>query len=367
MVSKPSRTKFMKRLAMAALVASTISVSSALRPATALGAMAQTTSSVNFRVGPSTNYSVIQKLVAGTAIDVLSHGQTWSKVELSGTTGYLSTRYIDFTSTGYITGRVNLRSRGSSKGTSLLKIPSGSTVTVLSGPVNGWYKVRWNDLTGYIYKNYVMVEEMTVGLLPGPETPAGIAPVGALPAETGAAFTLTGPAQKYLTAADAIAKTNASGIYPAGRYYIYKTALGMINVSPIYGEAGAWIDPTGGLTGPSGAQSVSSLEGYTRITWNVSFYTTLPQENGGYNTTALGTGLRYGVLSSNYWPLGSQVVLPGWGSFTVEDRGSASFDSKYRLDMVIPRNPGESDARYLDRIHQMGVQTIPGYVKPAGQ
>lgn len=100
------------------------------------------------------------------------------------------------------------------------------------------------------------------------------------------------------------------------------------------------------------------------MTWTFTFYTDLPSENGGWTTTALGTPLRYGVLSSNYWPLRSQVILPGWGEFTVEDRGGSAFDSKTRMDMLIPRNTGESDYQYQSRIRAMGVQSITGYIKP---
>lgn len=122
-------------------------------------AMALTNARVNFRTGPSTTYSVIRKLPGTTPVDVISHGTKWSKINDSGEIGYISTAYIKFTSTGLITGRVNLRSSGSLSGAIITKIPRGETVRVLAGPVKGWYKVTWGTKTGYIYKNYVAVDE----------------------------------------------------------------------------------------------------------------------------------------------------------------------------------------------------------------
>ncbi len=122
-------------------------------------AMALTNSRVNFRTGPSTSYSVIRKLSVTTPIDVISHNAYWSKINESGEIGYISSAYIKFTSTGYITGRVNLRTKGSMAGIIITKIPAGETVKVLAGPVNGWYKVVWGTKTGYIFKDYVKVNE----------------------------------------------------------------------------------------------------------------------------------------------------------------------------------------------------------------
>lgn len=370
MIGKSIKQHIARGLAVAAVFTGTFTFQP-VQPSTEVqGAIARTASTVNFRVGPSTNYSVIQKLGQGTIIDVVSHSANWSKVTESGRTGYLSTKYIDFTSTGFITGRVNLRTWGSSTAAILIKIPAGATVKVLSGPVNGWYKVIWNSLTGYIYKNYVMVEEIAVVTAPPAQVPVEApvqAPAVQEPVGTGLsndAYTLAGPAATYINAADAKNQINSIGSYSPGTYYLFKSYNGMHNVSKTPGEAGAWINPEA-VSAPAPAPLyAATYEGYTKMTWTFSFYTNLPQENGGYTRTALGTNLRYGVLSSNYWPLRSQVILPEWGSFTVEDRGGPNLDSKYRFDMVIPRNAGESDYEYLTRVNQMGIKSISGYIKP---
>lgn len=327
-------------------------------------ALAETRASVNFRYGPSTNYSIIRTLKGGTSVDVISHGSSWSRVRESGTTGYLSSRYLRFTSTGFITGRVNLRDKAGMASSILVKIPAGSTVQVLAGPSSGWYKVTWGNLTGYIYKNYVQVSEGSGVVV---ETPAPTEEVSAPTADQTAApvrqHILQSPAATYTNASDAASRVNAVGSYPAGTYYLYKTYGGMLNITRTQGQPGAWINPEAPAPVDTSV-AADPYEGYTKMTWTFSFYTSLAADNGGYTKTALGTSLRYGVLASNYWPLRSKVSLPGWGEFTVEDRGGSDFDSKYRMDMLIPRNTGESDYEYRSRIWAMGRRTITGYIKP---
>lgn len=149
-----AKTLVMLSLFSASLTAKTLAAAVEAQAATAL-----TRSGVNFRSGPSTGRSVIRKLSAQTPIDVISHNPYWSKINESGEVGYISSDYIRFTSTGVIHSRVNLRSKGSTSGTVITKIPKGESVKVLSGPVNGWYKVTFGAKTGYIDKDYVKVDE----------------------------------------------------------------------------------------------------------------------------------------------------------------------------------------------------------------
>ena len=331
---------------------SVFTISGVSQAAIAEAAPAVTSGRVNFRVGPSINYSVQGKIQKGTSIDVISHYTNWSKIEESGRTGYISNRYIDFITTGLITGRVNLRTQGSMAGRIITKIPAGQTVQVLAGPVSGWYKVVWKETQGYIYRNYISIQE------------AGSAPVAKEnPVVDDKTFVASQPVATYMNALDAKNGTNSVGTYSAGTYHIYKEYSGMLNISTREGSAGAWVNPTAAGTEPA-PPSESEYPGYQAMTWTFSFYTSLPEHNGGYTTTALGTPLRYGVLASNYWALRSQVVLPGWGDFTVEDRGGSNFDSKYRMDMLIPRKAGETDYQYSSRIWSMGLQKISGYIKP---
>ena len=51
---------------------------------------------VNFRSGASLNASVIRTVPVGTKIDVLSKGTDWTKTEIDGVTGYISTWFLKF-------------------------------------------------------------------------------------------------------------------------------------------------------------------------------------------------------------------------------------------------------------------------------
>lgn len=49
---------------------------------------------VNFRSGPSLKASIIRTVPVGTKVTVLEHGTDWCKVDVEGTTGYISTWFM---------------------------------------------------------------------------------------------------------------------------------------------------------------------------------------------------------------------------------------------------------------------------------
>lgn len=100
------------------------------------------------------------------------------------------------------------------------------------------------------------------------------------------------------------------------------------------------------------------------ISFKLSFYTTLPEHNGGYTKTASGesiVGLK-NVVASNYYPLGTKIYLEGFGTVRVADRGGPDFNSSVRLDVLIQRKSGESNKEYTARVWDMGRQTVSGYI-----
>ncbi|PKK38747.1 hypothetical protein ABB02_02053 [Clostridiaceae bacterium JG1575] len=97
-------------------------------------------------------------------------------------------------------------------------------------------------------------------------------------------------------------------------------------------------------------------------TFQLTFYTDLPEENGGWTITATGDALTYGVIASNVYPLYSKIELQGFGVMTVLDRGGYEFFSSHRLDVFIPRRSGETNAQYYYRVNQMGRRTVRGRV-----
>ena len=66
-------------------------------------------------------------------------------------------------------------------------------------------------------------------------------------------------------------------------------------------------------------------------------------------------------VANNVYPCGTKIYLEGYGIMTVKDRGGKSFNSKTRLDVLIPRNPGESDSAYFRRVNDKGRPSVRGY------
>lgn len=103
----------------------------------------------------------------------------------------------------------------------------------------------------------------------------------------------------------------------------------------------------------------------TEKTFELTFYTSLPDENGGFIHMANGERVdtATNAIASNYYKLGTQIYLNGYGTYTVKDRGGSSFNNSNRLDVLILRNAGESDSEYKTRVRNMGRKKVTGYVQ----
>lgn len=106
--------------------------------------------------------------------------------------------------------------------------------------------------------------------------------------------------------------------------------------------------------------SRSAYQRGTPIRMTLSFYGDFAHENGGYSTDAQGNKLVAGTVASNAYSFGTQFYFNGQ-IFTVRDRGGSSFSSSNRLDVFVPRQNGESDYEYKQRIKQYGKRTVTMY------
>lgn len=107
----------------------------------------------------------------------------------------------------------------------------------------------------------------------------------------------------------------------------------------------------------------SSNQGGKKMTFKLSFYSNLPEDNGGYTNTASGAPLEYGVVASNVYPFGTKIYVEGYGMMTVKDRGGSHFNDPTRLDVYIPPKSGESKSDYKKRLLQLGRQTKQGTIQ----
>lgn len=98
------------------------------------------------------------------------------------------------------------------------------------------------------------------------------------------------------------------------------------------------------------------------IDFIISFYTNTKDENGGYTVTCTGQPLRYGIVASNVYPLGTKIYLEGYGLFTVADTGGDHFNNYNRLDVLIPPKY-EGEPNYKQRVNNMGKPHVKGYVQ----
>lgn len=155
-----------------------IALTALLVPAVASAAkveMAYKGGSLHLRKGAGTSYGSNGYVQNGDTITVLSEGSVWSKIRTAdGREGYIKNLYISGIGSNYADGTtyysskssgrvttkysdstVNLRSGASSSTSSIAKLKSGTSLTIL-GENGGWYLVSTSGGTqGYMSKNYV--------------------------------------------------------------------------------------------------------------------------------------------------------------------------------------------------------------------
>lgn len=100
----------------------------------------------------------------------------------------------------------------------------------------------------------------------------------------------------------------------------------------------------------------------TAITMTLTFYGDGADENGGYaGMNAYNQKLTAGTVASNVYPRGTKFSTPDGQILTVNDTGGKAFKSYNRLDVFVPRKPGESNTAYKKRINNLGKRTVTLY------
>ena len=107
--------------------------------------------------------------------------------------------------------------------------------------------------------------------------------------------------------------------------------------------------------------NISSL---TKITCNISFYSSLASENGIYGLkTASGVDMNSKTVANNHLPFGTNIYIEGYGHKIVHDKGSEKyFKTIQDFDVYVPRLPNESDSDYYKRVNAMGRKQVVGYI-----
>lgn len=130
-----------------------------------------TASALKLRSEASTSSACITMLSKGTAVVVESNSvDGWYKVNYEGQSGYLSSEYVSFSTTGeaklgsgLVNGSsVNVRAAANTSSAKVTVLNTGDVVTI-NGMDNGWYKITTSSgKAGYIRSDFVTVSKNTL-------------------------------------------------------------------------------------------------------------------------------------------------------------------------------------------------------------
>ncbi len=121
---------------------------------------AVTTSSVNFRVEPSTSANVIRVLPAGTSVEVFDYfSNGFRMVGYANQTGWVYLDYLEAggAPAGYLTtdSALNLRTEPNTSAKIILVIPKGMAVRSGDELSNGFRRVNYQGTNGWAYDAYL--------------------------------------------------------------------------------------------------------------------------------------------------------------------------------------------------------------------
>lgn len=127
-------------------------------------------SSVNIRSSASTDAKVITRASRGENVEVTGTSGDWYKVKYKGDTGYIrKDMLVEGTSatssssspTAKVTGSsVNIRKSASTGAAVLKRVEQGTVLEALSIS-DGWVKVKYSGVTGYVSADYVKVSGLS--------------------------------------------------------------------------------------------------------------------------------------------------------------------------------------------------------------
>ena len=148
---------------------------------------------INVRKGPSTNHSKVSTVYTGKSVNVTGEESGWYKVSFDGMSGYIRADFIELAAAESATeapaevalpeteetvieetvpaeetapaedetvygvvvgGTINVRKGPGTDYGKITSVRSGKSVVIL-GEENGWYKLSFDDVTGYIRSDFI--------------------------------------------------------------------------------------------------------------------------------------------------------------------------------------------------------------------
>ena len=131
-------------------------------------------SSLNVRSGASTSSGIVASLSNGAKVTILNkESNGWYRIRTaSGIIGYVSGEYIKLNGgqssddsfqsyTGTVklsssSNRLNIRAGAGTDQSIIGKASNGAKLTII-GESGGWYRIKYNNITGYVSKDYIQI------------------------------------------------------------------------------------------------------------------------------------------------------------------------------------------------------------------
>lgn len=129
---------------------------------------------VNFRTASNTSSNIIRMLNKDAEVEILGKEGSWYKINFNGTIGYMSSAYIKEVGTqtpekpeekeieveeldfdGYVNNSYVRMRTGPATSYSIIYTLGTNTPVKVTGRANGWYRVVYNNKTGFIRSDYV--------------------------------------------------------------------------------------------------------------------------------------------------------------------------------------------------------------------
>lgn len=154
-----------------AIIGGVFMISAGASGTIAYGAGEVSASILNIRSGPGTDNSIISTVRSGSTVVVLEKStDAWYKISYNGTVGYVSSQYLtgvsqvkDFNASGKVNDSgVRYRTGPSTSDSILGSLGSGTAVSIV-GINNGWFKIVYNGVTGYMRSDYIDITAVSSG------------------------------------------------------------------------------------------------------------------------------------------------------------------------------------------------------------
>ena len=144
---------------------------------------------LNIRSGASTSHSVIGTVTNNSKVEILSSENGWYKINYNNIVGYVSSDYVNISDNssnsennnsnnnsndnsttvnnkGVVTAdALNVRSGAGTSYGVIAMLYQNTSVDVLSS-INGWYKISYNGVTGYVSCDYIKLSDSSGTITP---------------------------------------------------------------------------------------------------------------------------------------------------------------------------------------------------------